>query len=265
MPSGTTTSGFRKKLLERRPLIGTFLKVPTGHTTELLGAVGFDFVIADEEHSAFDRRATDQVLLAARAWNVHAVVRVPSASPAPILAALDGGADGILVPHVTSAEQASAIVSAARYRGGRRGFALATRAADHGNLKPWEHIDSSDARIAVIAQIEDAEAIEKAGEIAAVEGVDALFIGRGDLFVSLGASDINAPEVRDAVARIAAAGLAAGKAVSAFASSLEEVAWLRALGVTAFMYSSEHGLLRTAAVQLLDAFHDSATAVPASG
>ena len=86
----------RSRLLAREHLIGTFVKTPTTHATEILGALGFDFVVIDEEHAPFDRMATDTALLAARAAGTAALVRVQSATS--ILSVLDCGATGVLVP-----------------------------------------------------------------------------------------------------------------------------------------------------------------------
>src|SRR3990170_230505 len=100
----------RRRLLAREHLIGTFVKTPTSHATEILGQLGFDFVVIDEEHAPFDRVATDQALLAARASSIAGIVRVPEASPSQLLGALDAGATGVLVPHVYSAQKAKDLV-----------------------------------------------------------------------------------------------------------------------------------------------------------
>src|SRR5258708_40210740 len=109
----------RSRLLAREHLIGTFVKTPTTHATEILGALGYDFVVIDEEHAPFDRAMTDIVLLAARASNIAGIVRVLSDDPAKILSCLDCGATGVLVPHVATVEKAKAVAAAARYRRGR--------------------------------------------------------------------------------------------------------------------------------------------------
>ena len=121
----TTAASFRARLLARQTLVGTFLKTPTGHGVEIMGDAGFDFVVIDQEHAPFDRSSTDVALAIACARGLPALVRV--AGPETVLSVLDGGATGILMPHVASAEQARAVVAACRYRGGR-GFATSTRA-----------------------------------------------------------------------------------------------------------------------------------------
>ena len=246
---------FRQRLIAGEPLVGTFIKTPTSHSTEILGDLGFDFVVIDQEHAPFDRVATDQVLLGARAAGTAGLVRVPSAAPEAILGALDDGAIGVLVPHVDSVARARDFVAACRYRGGKRGFSNSPRAGRYGGLAMWPHVDAQDAQVAVVAMIEDPQALEVIDAIAAVEGLDAFFIGRGDLTVALGAAQADAPEIRAAVERIARAGRAAGKGVCAMVGSAAEAGWMRALGVTAFIVSTDQGFMRQAAAKALAEFH----------
>lgn len=165
-----STSSFRQRLAAREPLIGTFLKTPTSHGTEIIGGLGFDFVVLDQEHGPFDRTSTDIALLAAHALGVPALVRVPG--PDAILSVLDGGATGVLVPHVASAAYARKVAATCRYRGGSRGFATSTRAGRYTAVLMWPHIAKSDAEVVVVAQIEDPEALAEIEAIAAVEGID---------------------------------------------------------------------------------------------
>ena len=245
----TDPTAFRSRLLAREPLIGTFVKTPTTHATEILGALGFDFVVIDEEHAPFDRLATDMVLLAARAAGIAALVRVQS--PAGILSVLDCGATGVLVPHVATPACARDVAAACRYRGGHRGYSGSPRHAGYGAGGMWNTVEAADAATVVIAQIEDPQALGEIDAIAAVEGIDALFIGRGDLAVALGAKSSDAPEVRSAVERIGKAARAAGKPVCVFAGGREEAAWLREEGATAFVVASDQGFMRKAAAQAL--------------
>src|SRR5262245_42317816 len=98
--TGGRIAHFRKRLKNREHLLGTFVKTPTTHATEILGTSGFDFVIIDQEHAPFDRGTIDLLSLAARAVDVTALVRVAEPTQASILSVLDCGAMGILVPHV---------------------------------------------------------------------------------------------------------------------------------------------------------------------
>lgn len=249
-------SQFRERLLAGALLLGTFIKTPAVHTTEIIGELGFDFIVIDAEHAPFDRVTIDRILLAARAWNVAALVRVARNDPALILGALDDGAAGVLVPHVANAEHARAVVSAARYRTGRRGFSNSARAGGYGRAGIWEHVDSADRSVAALAMIEDPEALERLDEILATPGLDAICIGRGDLTVALGAAAIDAPEVRSAVERISSAAQTARRPLCAHVSDIasEEARWLRSLGVTVFIVASDQGFMRRSAAGTLADF-----------
>lgn len=250
----SASSSFRRRLLAREPLIGSFLKTPTSHATEILGAAGFDFLVIDQEHGPFDRSTTDVALLAARAAGIPALVRVPG--PEALLSVLDGGATGVLVPHVASVDYARQVAAACRYRNGRRGFATSTRAGGYTAVPMWQHIEASDAAVTVVAQIEDPEALDQLDGIAAVEGIDSLFIGRGDLTAAFGDPSPDPPPVRDAVERIAAAARRAQKAVSVYVGTAAEAAWLKGVGASVFVLSSDQGFLRQAAIKGLGEVRD---------
>jgi 2-keto-3-deoxy-L-rhamnonate aldolase RhmA len=239
----------RSRLIAREHLVGTFVKTPTVHATEILGALGFDFVVIDEEHAPFDRVATDAAVLAARAAGTAALVRVQG--PAGILSVLDCGAAGVLVPHVATAARAREVAAACRYRGGRRGYSGSPRHAGYGAAGMAKTIEAADATVTVIAQIEDPEALDEIDAIAAVTGIDALFIGRGDLAVALGAKSSDAPEVRRAVERIGQAARAADKPICVFVGGEAEASWLRDQGATAFVVASDQSFMRKAAAQAL--------------
>ena len=178
MPHGQSAArDFRSRILNRQHVLGTFVKLPTPHAVEIVGQVGFDFVIIDQEHSPLDRAAIDIACLAARATNIAAIVRVSEA--ANILSALDCGATGVMVPHCDSPERARQIAAACRHRGGSRGFATTTRAGSYGGAAREQHIAEQDASVTCIAMIEDQAALAHLEAIAAVKGIDAFFIGRG--------------------------------------------------------------------------------------
>jgi 2-keto-3-deoxy-L-rhamnonate aldolase RhmA len=238
-------STFRQRMLAGDKLVGTFLKTPTSHATEILGDLGYDFVVIDQEHSPFDRTTSDIALMAARASNTPALVRVPG--PEGILSVLDCGATGVLVPHVKSAAYAREIAAMFRYRGGARGFATSTRAGGYTAVPMWRHIADQDAQTVFVAQIEDPVALDEIDAIAAVEGVDSLFIGRGDLTAAFGDESKDPPEVLRAVERIAQAARKANKPISVYVGNATEAAWLSTLGANVFVLSSDQGFLRQAA------------------
>ncbi|TCT13611.1 2-keto-3-deoxy-L-rhamnonate aldolase RhmA [Tepidamorphus gemmatus] len=252
MPTRPPATEFRTRLLAGERLIGSFIKTPAPQPIEILGDLGFDFVVIDEEHGPFDRGAIDIGLLAARASGTAGIVRVAEPSAANILAMLDMGATGVLVPHVLSVAKAREVASACRYRGGRRGFSNTTRAGRYGALGMWSHVDAADAQTVVIAMIEDREALDEIDAIAAVEGIDAFFIGRGDLAVAYGAPGMEAPEVRGAAERILAAARSAAKPVCIMVSGREEADAFAALGASAFIVASDQGFMRQAAAKLIE-------------
>lgn len=248
-PQSNDGTAFRQRFLKKEGLLGSIIKTPSAHAIEILGDIGFDFVMLDGEHAPFDRGALDLTLLATRAAGIAGIVRVADASQ--ILGALDLGATGVMVPHVASVDMARDVAAACRYRGGRRGFANTTRAGRYGALGIAEHIATADATVTVIAMIEDPEALDEVDAIAAVEGIDGLFLGRGDLAAALGDTSKDSPQVRAAAERIAAAARRSGKSICAVATSVADADWLKSIGTTFFLVSSDHGFIRHGAKQAL--------------
>ncbi len=250
-PSRPPYTEFRRRLLAREHLLGTFVKTPTTHSTEILGTIGFDFVIMDQEHAPWDRGAIDMVSLAARAVNIAGIVRVGDPSASNILSVLDCGAMGVMVPHVDSAAKAKEIAAACRYRGGARGFANTTRAGAYGGASFKDHMDAQDAQITCIAMIEDVAAIDRIDEIMRVKGIDAYFIGRGDLTAAIGADAQTSPETLKLVERVMKAGREADVPIIMLASSKADAIAMKKLGASAFIISNDQNLMKTAALAAL--------------
>jgi staphyloferrin B biosynthesis citrate synthase len=239
--------GFKQDVQSGRPLLGTFLKTPHPHIVEVLATGGLDCLCIDAEHAPFDRTAIDLCVMAACAGNLPVVVRPASAAPHELLNALDCGADGVLVPHVRSAEEAAQLARVAHYGAGGRGFAGSTRAAGYGLTSIADHLTASEARTTVIAQIEDAEALNEIDAIAATPGIDALFVGRIDLTISLGCTSPDDPRVIAAVDLIVAACQRAGRASGMFLSRPADVPQWREKGVSLFLLASDHNFIRSGA------------------
>jgi len=254
MRTPTRIDSFRARLQSRTPLVGTFLKTPSGPITEILGLSGLDCLCIDAEHAPFDRAALDTVLLAARAHDLPSLVRPLHADAAEILNALDLGATGVLVPHVISAAAARAAVAASRYGRAGRGYAGSTRAAGYTTRPMGDAIASANATVSVVLQIEDEAALAQIDQIAAVEGVDCLFIGRMDLTVSLGATSPADPRVVAAVERICEAGMRHGRCVGMFAPTTVEALHWRERGATLFLLGSDQQWILHGARDLMRAF-----------
>lgn len=249
----TPAAAFRSRLHGGETLLGTWVKTPSPVVCEVLARSGLDVLALDAEHAPFGRAELDGCLAICRATGMPALVRVPSADPAAILNALDCGASGILVPHVTTVEHAQAAVRASHYGAGGRGYAGSTRAAGFAGRSIADQLRRGREETTVILQIEDAEAVEVVDRIAAVEGVDALFVGRVDLTVSLGATQLDDPRVLRAVEAICAAGRSRGVPVGMFVGDPKEAqAWI-ARGASLFILGSDHGFLLAGARGLREA------------
>jgi 2-keto-3-deoxy-L-rhamnonate aldolase RhmA len=242
---------FRSRLKNGEHVLGTFIKTPSSHTTEIIGEVGYDFVVIDQEHAPFDRGTIDLACLGARASGTAAIVRVSEPTPASILSVLDVGAIGVLVPHCYSLAKAKEIAQACRYRGGTRGFSSTTRAGRFGGASMAEHMEEQDSHITCVAMIEDEAALGEIDAIATQSGVDAFFIGRGDLTAAMGAAGM-----KKAVARITEAARAAKMPTLALVSSREDAAAMRDLGVTGYLVSNDQNFLKSAAQSALETYGD---------
>ncbi len=243
---------FRERLARHETLTGTWIKTPSPIVCEVLGGTPLDAVCLDAEHAPFDRGDLDRCVHALRAAGMPSLVRVQSAAPDQILNALDVGATGVIVPHVSSPAMAKSVARVAHYGPGGRGYAGSSRAAGYGARKMPEHLRVSAAETTVIAQIEDAEALETIDQIAAVDGIDCLFVGRIDLTVSLGCQSPADPPVVEAVERICAACVAAKRPVGMFVGDVAEVATWHTRGATVFLLSSDHAMLIDGARRLAD-------------
>lgn len=231
-------------------LIGTFVKTPSPIVVEVLALSDLDCLCLDAEHAPFDRLAIDGCVMAARAANKDILVRIPSAAPEHILNALDCGATGVVVPHVRSADEAREIARIAHYGAGGRGYAGSSRAAGYTTRAMAEHLARSAERTVVIAQIEDPEAVDAIDEIAAVDGIDALFVGRVDLTVAYGAASQDDPRVLAAVEAICAAGVRHGRPTGMFLAKADDIPHWAARGARLFMLNSDHGFMLAGAAAL---------------
>lgn len=226
--------------------IGTFVKTPSVHVIEILALAQLDFVVVDAEHAAFDRRDIDLMVLAGRACGLPVVVRVPNSDASTLLSVLDLGAAGVVVPHVDTVEQARQLVAHTRFRGGLRGFSSSPRSAGYGSLGMKNALAKGDSAL-VLCQIESRQAVDAAENIAKVDGVDALFVGRADLALSMGFDDTSATAVEQAVDHVIAVTKAAGKTVAMAVANMTERDRFAARGADWFVVGTDQGLLRQGA------------------
>lgn len=208
---------FRDLLTLPQPALGTWSQIRSEEVVDMLGAVGLDFSIVDCEHGAFGIEMAERLIRACDANGLAPLVRAPSADPVFIGQALDAGAAAVVVPGVSSAAQARAMVAAARFSPeGTRGACPCVRAGGHF-IRDWRgHVARQSETVGVIALVETAAGLQAIEEICAVDGLLALLIGPFDLSVSLGhAGDYLASEVQAGIDRMLRAAKANGLPVIA--------------------------------------------------
>ncbi|MDJ0751348.1 MAG: aldolase/citrate lyase family protein [Woeseiaceae bacterium] len=252
---GNRIDTFRKRLRNHETIAGTFIKTPSSIVAEVLGLSQLDVVCIDAEHAPFGRLETDQCIAAFRAADMPCLVRIPGDSPHDIRNALDSGATGILVPHVTSADQAAAVVKAANFGEGGRGYAGSPRAAAYTTKRMNDHLSDSRDQTTVIVQIEDLAALDHVEAISAVDGVDAVFVGRVDLSVAM-REPVSSKPVIDVIERVCSVARGAGTTVGMFTPSLEELPSWKDHGASLFLLDSDQGFLLEGARQLAHSVRD---------
>lgn len=220
-----------------RRLRAIFNGLPSPAVVEMCAYAGFDFVIIDNEHGSADLLMTEHLLRAARASGLPALVRCLEQDIARVL---DMGASGVQIPMVSSADHARQLVQRVRYPmpgggGGRRGSAFSTRAAGYGAFGGPAHTRLSNDAVVLVAMIETPEAVAQAADIAAVDGVDAVFVGPNDLAHAMGHENRWTDEpVQRAIEQAMRAVSAQGKCAGVLALSAEEEARYAAWGARYF-------------------------------
>jgi 4-hydroxy-2-oxoheptanedioate aldolase len=204
----------------RQTIRGIFNGIPSPAIVEMCAYAGFDFVLIDNEHGAADLQTTEHMLRAARGAGVPVAVRCLEQD---IARTLDIGAGALQIPMVSTAAHAAALVQRVKYPlaigaagiAGQRGSAFSTRAAGYGAFGGPAHTRASNEGIALIVMIETPEGVANAGAIAAVPGVDAVFVGPNDLAHSMGFENRWQEEpvqraMQQAISAVAATGTCAG-------------------------------------------------------
>jgi 2-keto-3-deoxy-L-rhamnonate aldolase RhmA len=235
------------QLREARLHPGSWISSGSPVITELAAECGFDWLLIDMEHGLGSEEGLLAQLMAFKGTSTAAIVRVGAPHPDLILRALDRGADGIMIPHVSTAEEADACVRAVHYPPcGRRGYSRSVRACHYGLQPPQTEIAPL-----VIAQIETVEGVENAAAIAAVDGIDVLFAGPADLNFDLknrqktsGLSYFQCLEIT------AAAAAKHGKQSGILLRDIADLEEVRTLGFTWVALDSDLAILRRSYLQM---------------
>ncbi|WP_199334625.1 HpcH/HpaI aldolase family protein [Streptomyces sp. GMR22] len=219
---------------------GLIVKMSCAPVVELAGHLGFDFVLIDTEHGLSDSAELEHHLRAADAAGIAALVRVGSNDPLAVLRALDAGATGVVVPHISTRAEARAAVSAAHYPPhGSRGLALSTRAGRSGTVPMQQHLADAAARTVVVAQAEDVAAVDNIGAIVETDGLNAVWIGPSDLSMSLGRpGELNHPEVSASIDKIVESVLSAPACrLAVLVDTVEDAIQWRARGASMLLFN----------------------------
>jgi len=186
---GLKEYALKKAIREGRILCGMSVSTPVPSFLEIVGRSGFDFVYIDIEHSTISLESLPSMVMASELSGMATLVRVPENDATWVRKVLEVGADGVIVPHVNTREEAEMAVRSARFPPeGIRGFGALVRSSGFNlpQMSMSEYTRRSNEGVTVVAQIEEREAVENIEEITGVEGVDAVLLGPSDLSLSLG-------------------------------------------------------------------------------
>ena len=243
----------KARLAAGETLFGTFLTLGSPLAAEALGRAGFNWLLVDLEHGGGDESLLLGQVLGAAAAGVHALVRVESDVRGRTARALDLGVEGVMCPRVDSADEAAAWAAGLHYApAGSRGIAMFNRGARFGT-DPGA-LEHARERTLGVAQIESRAAVEAIDAIAAVDGVDVLFVGPADLSHALGCFQrFEAPAYRSAIERVVGAAAGAGKTAGIFCASPDTVPAAISDGFRMIAISSDGGHMLRAALASLRA------------
>ncbi len=238
---------FRKRVLAREWLCGTFLNLGSPVTVEIAGLAGFDWVLIDHEHGPGGEDTLLHQLHAAGATPTFPVVRVAANEAPRFKRVLDQGAFGVMVPYVSTAAEARQAVNAMRYPPhGIRGVAKFNRGAGFGGDFEDYYLHAHERLLCVI-QIETPDAVKNCDDIAAVDGADVLFVGPTDLSYNMGIRDqLESAPFKEALQRVSAAAKKHGKAAGILVHNASLVPMCRDLGFTFVALGSDGGGVRAA-------------------
>lgn len=249
-----TNNPFKRALAENRRQIGLWCSLASNVTAEVVAGAGFDWLLLDIEHSPNDLRSVLAQLQAVAPYPLEPIVRLPVADPVMIKQFLDIGARSLLLPNINSVEEARAMVAATRYPPhGMRGVSVSQRGNRYGRVPNYHqnaHLD-----ICLVLQIESPDAVQAAEDIAAIDGVDALFVGPSDLSTNMGyLVQPNVEEVQQAILSVEAAARRQNKATGILAPVNADAQRYLEAGFTMVGVGSDQGLLASAADALAARF-----------
>lgn len=234
----------RHRALNATLFSGVWLNTGSPEAAEIAGLTGFDWVLIDLEHGSGDYKDLAHQLQALGGRITAPIVRVPRLDAVCFKQVLDLGPSGLMVPNVANAEQARTVMRYARIPPlGDRGAATSTRNSDYG-LHYARYLAEVNDNLLIVAQIESGEGLDNLEDIAAVDGIDVLFVGPTDLSIALGLdSDPGNPAFRAALERVAAVAAEHGKLAGALVRNQEQARQYLALGYRFIALGSDRSMV----------------------
>ena len=257
--------GLKEMTSTRKPKLGHFVvEFATPGIGHILKSAGCDYVLFDLEHSGFGFETVKSAIRYFEAARLPAIVRVPSKEYHHIARAMDMGAEGLMLPMVGNVDEVRRILNSMKYHpAGKRGVALKVA---HDNYRPGEVVDkfvATNRRTTLFCQIETAEGAENADAMAAIDGVDCLWVGHFDLSVSLGVpGDFEHPTFKKAIDKTIAAAKKHNKAVGRLVPSVRQGIDLYAEGFDFICYSGDVWVLHDALAEAVAAIRAGCEASP---
>jgi 4-hydroxy-2-oxoheptanedioate aldolase len=233
-------------------MLGIFSKTCDSNFVEATGLAGIDFIIIDQEHGIVTSERLLDHVRAAKVSRLNSFVRVPFLNGNYIGKALDSGADGVMVPNISSKEEAKKAVQYAKfYPHGTRGVCRFVKAAQFGTQDKSEYFASENKKT-LILQIEGLDGIRSLEDILKVDGIDFIFIGPYDLSQALGLpGDIDSPFVLREIEKIISIARSMNKKVGIFTDSKESLFRYKTLGVEMIAFSVDVNIYINALKSLL--------------
>lgn len=241
----------KQALKEGRPLVGTTLTIPSPEVAASLAATEFDFLWVEMEHSAITLETAREMILATRGLKAIPITRVPVNQPWLAKRVLDIGSFGVVFPFSSTRQLVEQAVASCKYPpAGIRGYSPGLAAARWG-MSASSYVQAANDNVLVIPIIEEKQAVENIEEIAAVPGIDVLFIGANDLSFSYGVGgELDHPLVVAAVDRVLAAAKRNGVPVGYPSGSPAEIQKMIERGIRFFQAGNDLGLMRQSATEI---------------
>ena len=247
----------RQRLRAGETAFGSWLVMGSSVSAEIEGSLGFDWLLIDMEHGTIDEGAALQMMQAMAHSGTIPLVRVESHARQRINRMLDMGAQGIMIPQIRTVDEAREAMNAMRYPPeGTRGVARMVRATRFG-MDFQEYYESTREGLVGIIQIENEQVLDHLDEIAALPGVDVLFIGPSDMTMGMGIfRQFEHPRFQKAVQRTVEAANNAGKAAGVLVGSRDELPIYRDLGYRFVAMGSDAAFVASAATRTLQMLHE---------